>query len=47
MEADMLCCGYTLLYTMGMERRMTKKEEEPENAAGRGQENHTGRTAKR
>lgn len=23
----MLCCGYTLLYTMGMERRMTKKEE--------------------
>ena len=27
MEADMLCCGYTLLYTMGMERRMTKKEE--------------------
>lgn len=23
----MLCCGYTLLYTMEMERRMTKKEE--------------------
>lgn len=23
----MLCCGHTLLYTMGMERRMTKKEE--------------------
>lgn len=23
----MLCCVYTLLYTMGMERRMTKKEE--------------------
>ena len=23
----MLCCGYTLLYTMGMEQRMTKKEE--------------------